>query len=100
MDFLNQIIFSKEKYPKTGPHLVAAHIKGHGRRRILLSVCLFLLSLPSSTKLLLRYFFAHIRTNFSGIPMETEDQQLSRHLTSRLIELQNSQEAIFKLHGT
>jgi hypothetical protein len=34
-DFLDWIVRGKKTHPQTGPRLVAAHIKEHGRRKLL-----------------------------------------------------------------
>lgn len=61
--------------PNLGPHLLAAHINGHGRRKF----CYFpSLSLATSCILFLRHSFVVIRTHFFEVPIYTEDKQLSR----------------------
>ena len=65
---------SWKTHPQSGPHLlVAAHIKGPGKGKFLLFVCLPLLLIDAI--LLLKHPRAGIRTNFR-IPGETEHQQL------------------------
>lgn len=74
--FLDWIIWSEKNHFKSGSHLVAAHIKEHGIRKIFIFVSFLSFSLTSSAILLLRHSFAGIRTFFFGIPMQTEDKQL------------------------
>lgn len=80
-DFLDWVIWSGKTYPKSGPYLlVAVHIQGHGRRKLLPFAYLPSL-LANLCVLLLRLSFTGARTCFFRIPTWTEDQL--RHLASR-----------------
>jgi hypothetical protein len=54
---------------------MAAHIKRHGRRKLLLFACLHSLLLAYSSTPQLRRYFPAIRIHFFRILSETEDPQ-------------------------
>lgn len=83
-DFLDRIIWSRRSYLKCGLLcLVAAQIKGHERRKLCFT-CSSSLSGEISCILLLIHSFLVIITNFIRIPVQTEDQLLSRNLCGGL----------------
>lgn len=58
-----------ETHPKSGPHLVAAYMKGHRIRKVFLFALPSLLLATSSSILLLRHSLAGVRTYFFRITM-------------------------------
>lgn len=73
-DFLDQIIESGKTYPLSEPHLLlAAYIKGQGRRKLLLFACLFSLLLASLSILMMRQSFTVVKIYFFQILTQTED---------------------------
>lgn len=73
-DFPDWFLWSGKTYPKPGPHLlVSAHIKGHGRRKLLPFVCLSRSHRPVHRPVVrpkgLRHPFAGIRTSVFRILM-------------------------------
>lgn len=64
-NFLNWIIWSGTIHPESGPYiLVASHIKGHERRKLLFLACLSILSLASSSIQSPWDSFTGVRTDF------------------------------------